>query len=300
MKRVFISVPMTGRQHDAILSDIDNVIKKFRTVEPYGQGEEVEFVHNLNADEPDEPNEIRKPGLWYLGQAIQQLSGCDACIFTFGWQNSKGCCIEHEVCLKYGIHVFYEGDLYLPQPRDISRCLETHSGKYGGLHLSGLCYESLADGAGVRAVIFVSGCLHKCPNCQSPMTHDFTAGKHVTEEMVKNINEELKKRTFLAGITLSGGDPFYSSLNVIKLLDDLYVPHNNIWAYSGFTFEEIKRDPRMRKLLERVDILVDGMYIEEKRDITLRFRGSSNQRIIDVRSSLKDPEGKVHLFLDGC
>lgn len=298
MKRVFISVPMTGRQNDAILSDIDNVIKKIRTVELYGQGEEVEFVHNLNPDEfqSHELKETRKPGLWYLGQAIQQLSRCDACIFTFGWENSKGCCIEHEVCLKYGIQAFYERDLHLPPSSEPASVVVDN--KYGGLHLSGIRYESLADGAGVRAVIFVSGCAHKCLNCQSPMTHDFSAGEPVTEEMVRTINEELKKRTFLAGITLSGGDPFYSSLSVIKLLDDLYVPHNNIWAYSGFTFEEIKRDPQMRKLLERVDILVDGMYIEEKRDVTLRFRGSTNQRLIDVRSSLNDPEEKVHLFLD--
>ena len=149
------------------------------------------------------------------------------------------------------------------------------------MYLSGVDYESLADGDGVRTVLFISGCKHNCKGCHSPDTHDFKYGTEVTPDVIEDINQEIKKRLpFLSGITLSGGDPMYSAKECIDLLDKLIVPKENVWVFSGFTYEEIKQNPDMVNLLERCNVLVDGPFIEEQRDVSLKFRGSSNQRII--------------------
>ena len=149
------------------------------------------------------------------------------------------------------------------------------------MYLSGVDYESLADGDGVRVVLFVSGCKHNCKGCHSPDTHDFKYGTEVTPDVIEDINQEINKRLpFLSGITLSGGDPMYSAKECIDLLDKLIVPKENVWVFSGFTYEEINQNPDMVKLLERCNVLVDGPFIEEQRDVSLKFRGSSNQRII--------------------
>lgn len=154
------------------------------------------------------------------------------------------------------------------------------------LYISGIDYESINDGEGVRAVLYISGCKHNCKDCHNPITHNFKNGIKVNDELIEEINNEIKKRYFLNGITLSGGDPMYSAEEVIKLLDKLYIPHNNIWIYSGFTIEEIINNNSMLKLLKRCNILVDGLYNYKLRDITLPYRGSSNQRIIDIQNYL--------------
>lgn len=112
------------------------------------------------------------------------------------------------------------------------------------MYISGVDYESIADGEGVRTTIFVSGCKHKCYGCHSPDTHSFTNGTEVTDEIIDLINSEMDKRKFLSGITLSGGDPMYSAAECAELLDKLHIPHNNVWIYSGFTYEEIKKTKR--------------------------------------------------------
>lgn len=150
------------------------------------------------------------------------------------------------------------------------------------MYLSGIDYESIADGIGVRCTLFISGCKHKCKDCHSPKTHDFKNGIEVTNDLIEEINNELDKRTFLSGITLSGGDPMYSARECIDLIDKLHIPKNNIWIFSGFTFEEICKDDDMKSLLRKCNILVDGPFISSLRDITLDFRGSSNQRIINL------------------
>ena len=151
------------------------------------------------------------------------------------------------------------------------------------MYISGVDYESIADGEGVRCTIFVSGCKHNCKSCHSPSTHDFNSGTKLTKEVLNDINEEIKKRKFLSGITLSGGDPMYSAKECIELLNNLYIPHNNVWIYSGFTYEEICNDKEMKALLDKCDVLVDGVFIEELRDVSLDFRGSANQRIIKLK-----------------
>lgn len=153
------------------------------------------------------------------------------------------------------------------------------------LHISGINLESIADGTGVRTTIYISGCTHNCPECQSPQTHDFTYGTPVSDELIHRLNADMKSRSYLSGITLTGGDPMCSPKQVIQLIKALDIPYHNIWCYTGFTYEEIIQDKDRCDLLEYIDVLVDGPYVHAKRDITLQFRGSTNQRIIDVKNS---------------
>jgi anaerobic ribonucleoside-triphosphate reductase activating protein len=162
------------------------------------------------------------------------------------------------------------------------------------MYLCGVNFESMVDGEGVRAVLFVSGCLHNCPYCHSPQTHSFTFGREVNQELIDNINSEMDKRPYISGITLSGGDCMYSPVETMKLLKKLHIPHNNVWCYTGFTYEEIINNKNQAQLLRYVDVLVDGKFDYRKRDITLAFKGSTNQRIIDVKKSLKYNEVKLY------
>lgn len=162
------------------------------------------------------------------------------------------------------------------------------------MYLCGVNFESMVDGEGVRAVLFVSGCLHNCPYCHSPQTHSFTFGREVNQELIDNINSEMDKRPYISGITLSGGDCMYSPIETMKLLKKLHIPHNNVWCYTGFTYEEIINNKNQAQLLRYVDVLVDGKFDYRKRDITLAFKGSANQRIIDVKKSLKYNEVKLY------
>lgn len=166
------------------------------------------------------------------------------------------------------------------------------------IYLSAYNYESIVDGDGVRAVLFFSGCNHNCEGCHSKHTHSFTNGKLITNDLIQEINDNIKKRPFIKGITLSGGDPMYSAKEIAELLDKLYIPNNDIWVYSGFTYEEIISDEDMFNLLSKCKYLVDGLYDYTKRDTTNRckFRGSINQRIIDVQRSLE--QDKVVLYYE--
>lgn len=162
------------------------------------------------------------------------------------------------------------------------------------LHISGIDYESITDGEGCRCTIFISGCLHNCIGCQNIKTHNFYYGKVVDDNLIDEINYELKKRPYLSGITISGGDCMYSSIETLELINKLYIPKNNIWLYTGFSFNEIIVNSNMFNLLKKCNVLVDGRFEVNKRDVTLKFRGSSNQRIIDVKESIK--KGEVVLW----
>ena len=156
-----------------------------------------------------------------------------------------------------------------------------------GLYISGVQYESLADGIGFRTAIFISGCEHNCPGCHSPNTHSFTARKECTDELIAEIKDGIEKRSqMLYGITFSGGDPFYSPEKVIKLIHQLGVENHHIWMYSGFTVEEILADPKKKELLSYAEVLVDGPFMISERNVSLRFRGSSNQRLINAQKSI--------------
>lgn len=173
------------------------------------------------------------------------------------------------------------------------------TGVSDSVHYSGIEWNSSVDGEGFRVTLFVSGCKHHCKGCHNPETHDFSNGKVLDVETQNNIIRYICETRMIAGITLSGGDPMYSAEAIASFIESLKnsCPHKTVWVYSGFTYEEIIRDSHMRRLLSLCDVLVDGPFIEAKRDVTLAFRGSSNQRIIDVQKSLLT--GKAVLYKGG-
>lgn len=155
------------------------------------------------------------------------------------------------------------------------------------LRLAGIIHESVVDGPGIRSVVFTQGCPHGCNGCHSMDTWDFKGGHDKT---VQNIAEEIISRPHIDGITYSGGEPFYQPKPLVALTR-LLIEHDscfNFWIYSGYTIEALTAASRtnedVNELLYLCDILVDGPYIDLKKDLKLRFRGSSNQRIIDLKT----------------
>lgn len=160
--------------------------------------------------------------------------------------------------------------------------------------IAGIKYESFVDAEGVSCVLFISGCKHNCKGCHSPQTHNFDNGIELTDEVIQEINAEIDKRPFLSALVLSGGDPMYSAKYLVDVLEKLHIPKKTIWCYSGFTFEEIIKDADMFNLLKKCNYLVDGEFRLSERDITLPFRGSKNQRIIDIQNSLQNNKIVLH------
>lgn len=163
----------------------------------------------------------------------------------------------------------------------------------------------IANGPGVRVSLFVSGCTHHCKGCFNEVAWDFNYGDPFTQETINSILEMLKP-DFVKGITLLGGEPFEPQ-NQPALVDLLrqvkaQYPQKSVWAFSGYLFDKDilpgkLGDPAItREFLSYLDVLVDGRFVEEKKDLTLRFRGSSNQRLIDVAASLN--RGEVVLWED--
>lgn len=147
------------------------------------------------------------------------------------------------------------------------------------VRLAGYDYESFADADGVSCVLFVSGCKHNCFRCHSPQTHNFDYGLEITDDIIDKINSEIDRRPYLNALVLSGGDPMYSARDLLGIVPKLHIPNGNLWCYSGFTLDEIKSNQDMRSLLNLCNYLVDGTFDYTKRDVTLKFRGSSNQNI---------------------
>lgn len=138
------------------------------------------------------------------------------------------------------------------------------------------------DGPGLRTSVYFSGCTHKCPGCHNPESWDMVNGKDVSIDSILKI---IAENDF--NVTFSGGDPFMQINNLIILAKRIKEELNkNIWCYTGYTLEQIIDNPRFRELLNYIDVVVDGRYEKEKRDISLLFRGSSNQRIIEVKNIL--------------
>lgn len=155
--------------------------------------------------------------------------------------------------------------------------------------------DSIVDGEGIRTVLWTQGCSHNCEGCHNPMTHDFNGG------FLKDV-EELKKEISLLemqdGITLSGGDPFFqvdAVYEIVKYCEEIGL---NVWCYTGFTFEKLLemslKNPKILSLLNKIDVLVDGKFILSLKSYDCLFRGSTNQRLIDVKKSLKT--NKVVLY----
>ena len=145
--------------------------------------------------------------------------------------------------------------------------------------------DSIVDGPGIRTVIWTQGCSHNCKGCHNPTTHDFKGGFSVN---VEEINKELDTLLGQQGITLSGGDPMFQAKACAKIAKHAKEKGLNVWCYTGFTYEQVLLSKEMLNLLKYVDVLVDGKFDINKFSLNLDFRGSTNQRIIDVQKSLKE------------
>ena len=152
------------------------------------------------------------------------------------------------------------------------------------IRIAGLVNDSIVDGPGFRFTVFTQGCPHHCPGCHNPQTHDFAAGNDVdTEEIIA----KFRKNPLLDGITLSGGEPFCQAEACTEIAKAAKESGLNVWCYSGYTFEElVSGKEEWLLLLQEVDVLVDGRFELENRTLDCRFRGSRNQRLIDVPASL--------------
>lgn len=152
--------------------------------------------------------------------------------------------------------------------------------------------DDMLNGKGLRVVLWVAGCSHKCKGCQNPITHNPKGGIPFTEETKKELYTELEKE-HIQGITFSGGDPLNinNRETITKLAKEIKEKYNkDIWLYTGYTYEEVQE----LEIMKYIDVLVDGKFIEKLKDKKLHWRGSSNQRLIDVQRTIK--EGVVCLI----
>ncbi|OCX43063.1 anaerobic ribonucleoside-triphosphate reductase activating protein [Campylobacter ornithocola] len=159
------------------------------------------------------------------------------------------------------------------------------------LRLAGAIKESIVDGYGLRYVIFTQGCPHHCKGCHNPQTHDFNKGYL---QDLASLYDEICKNPLLQGVTFSGGEPFMQAKNLSILAKYIKELGLDLAIYTGFTYEELLQEQAMKELLFLTDILIDGKFILEQKDLSLKFKGSKNQRVIDVVKSLE--QGKVILF----
>ena len=153
--------------------------------------------------------------------------------------------------------------------------------------------NDIANGIGVGCVLWVSGCDIHCKNCHNQSTWDFNSGQLFTEDTMQEILLTLTK-PYISRFTISGGHPLdpHNAPEVLKIVKrvKMVFPNKDIWIYSGYTWEDIIQNDTLKEILKYTDVLVDGAYIDELRDISLAFRGSSNQRIIDVQKTLYSNE----------
>ena len=149
----------------------------------------------------------------------------------------------------------------------------------------------ISNGPGVRVSVFMQGCSFHCKNCFNPETWDFEGGKEFTDETIEKVLE-LCSKEHVKGLSILGGEPMHpknidATTKLAKAFKEKY-PNNNLWVWSGFEFD---KDLKGKEVLNYIDVLIDGVYKDELHDPTLKWRGSSNQRVIDVQKSIK--EGKV-------
>lgn len=174
------------------------------------------------------------------------------------------------------------------------------------MHYSVIKNCDIANGPGVRVVLFVSGCTHHCKGCFQPETWDFSYGQPFTQQTIDSILQYLEP-DYIAGLTLLGGEPMEQEnqsavLDLLQQVKERF-PQKTIWCFTGYTLEQDLLSGKFggcavtQQLLPLLDVLVDGEFIEEKKDLLLRFRGSSNQRLIDMKKTLQ--AGKTVLWDDG-
>ena len=157
------------------------------------------------------------------------------------------------------------------------------------MHYAQMRKYDVANGIGIRSTLFVSGCTHQCPGCFNTDYREFDYGMPWTKEAEDTFLSYIKDEN-VHGVTILGGEPMQQTkdddlLNLLRRIKQ--ETNETIWIYSGYTYEEILKEPKRRQILELCDVLVDGRFVEALKDLKLRFRGSSNQNIIDIQASLK-------------
>lgn len=166
---------------------------------------------------------------------------------------------------------------------------------YPRLRIAGIEPESFVDGPGIRLTVFTQGCHHHCPGCQNPQTHDFEGGRYIElDEILAMIDEN----PLLDGVTFSGGDPMDQAAALIPLASKIKERGLNLVIFTGYTYERLveleSERPELLELLSFADILVDGPFIMAQRSLELKFRGSMNQRLIDVQQTLSAGHVVIH------
>ncbi|MCF2652522.1 anaerobic ribonucleoside-triphosphate reductase activating protein [Anaeromassilibacillus senegalensis] len=161
------------------------------------------------------------------------------------------------------------------------------------IRIAGIVEDSIVDGRGIRMAVFVQGCPHHCPGCHNPQTHDFAGG---TLDDTDRIFEAFRENPLYRGITFSGGEPFCQPKPLKALADRVHGIKKDVTVYTGWTYEALcaMHDPDVDALLSVCDVLVDGPFIEAQRDPELLFRGSANQRLIDMNRTRE--RGEVTLL----
>lgn len=153
------------------------------------------------------------------------------------------------------------------------------------IRISGITEESVVDGPGIRLVVFTQGCIHNCEGCHNPTTHDLNGGFEIDTD---EIFAKIKKNPMLDGVTFSGGDPFLHVEPLLDLAKKCHAEGLNVISYTGFTWEALLRnEAKYLEFLQNIDCLIDGKFILAEKSLNLAFRGSKNQRIIDVPKSLE-------------
>ena len=161
------------------------------------------------------------------------------------------------------------------------------------IRLAGIVNDSITDGPGIRLTVFVQGFPRSCPGCHNPQTQPLCGGYEEDDAVVL---EKIKSNPLLDGVTFSGGEPMIQAKNLLWLAKEIKKLGLNLFCYTGYIFEELKNVEGANDLLNYIDVLVDGPFVKEKRDYRLKFKGSTNQRIIDVPKTIK--QNKVVLIED--
>jgi anaerobic ribonucleoside-triphosphate reductase activating protein len=163
------------------------------------------------------------------------------------------------------------------------------------MKIAGLVHDSIVDGPGLRYVVYTQGCSICCQGCHNPDTWDISGG---TELSVDYIIEDMLSNPLLDGLSLSGGEPFEQAADCASLAAKARENGLNVWVFTGSTFEmlqeEAKSEPDILRLLTLTDVLVDGRFLPDQRTLSLKWRGSKNQRVLDVRKSLKTEKGELY------
>jgi len=145
--------------------------------------------------------------------------------------------------------------------------------------------ETIVDGEGIRYSIYLSGCSHHCTGCHNPESWNPNKGTPITQELTNNIIKEIISNPLLDGITFSGGDPFYNPKELLPFIRKIKsMTGLNVWCYTGYTYEEILESPELKDILKYIDVLVEGRFVQELYSPYLEFRGSSNQRILHIKT----------------